>query len=91
MTNKPVMLITGTRKGIGKYLAEYYSKNEYLVIGCSRGEIDFELDNYQHFCLDISDESSVKKTFNTVRLGFFNASVTACLPIIKKVVFFMFF
>jgi len=41
MINKPVMIITGTRKGIGKYLAEYYSKNEFQVIGCSRGNIDF--------------------------------------------------
>ena len=67
MINKPVMLITGTRKGIGKYLAEYYSKNLYQVIGCSRGLIDYKLDNYQHFCLDISEESSVKKMFTEIR------------------------
>ena len=67
MINKPVMLITGTRKGIGKYLAEYYSKKLYQVIGCSRGLIDYKLDNYQHFCLDISEESSVKKMFTEIR------------------------
>ena len=67
MINKPVMLITGTRKGIGKYLAEYYSKNLYQVIGCSRGLIDYKLDNYQHFCLDVSEESSVKKMFTEIR------------------------
>ena len=67
MINKPVMLITGTRKGIGKYLAEYYSKKLYQVIGCSRGLIDYKLDNYQHFCLDVSEESSVKKMFTEIR------------------------
>ena len=67
MINKPVMLITGTRKGIGKYLAGYYSKNMYQVIGCSRGLIHYKLDNYQHFCLDISEESSVKKMFTEIR------------------------
>ena len=67
MINKPVMLITGARKGIGKYLAEYYSKNEYQVIGCSRGLIDFKLDNYLHFCLDVTEESSVKKMFTEIR------------------------
>ena len=67
MIKKPVMLITGTRKGIGKYLAEYYSKNLYQVIGCSRGLIDYKLDNYQHFCLDVSEESSVKKMFTEIR------------------------
>ena len=61
------MIITGTRKGIGKYLAEYYVKKEFIVIGCSRGDIDFKLDNYQHFCLDVSEESSVKKMFTEIR------------------------
>ena len=67
MIKKPVMLITGTRKGVGKYLAEYYSKNLYQVIGCSRGLIDYKLDNYQHFCLDVSEEFSVKKMFTEIR------------------------
>jgi len=67
MTDKPVMIITGTRKGIGKYLAEYYANKEFQVIGCSRGDVDFELDNYQHFCLDVSDELLVKNMFVDVR------------------------
>jgi len=67
MGNKKIMLITGTRKGIGKYLAEYYTGNGYQVIGCSRGVIDFKMDNYQHFRLDVSDELSVKKMFIEIR------------------------
>ena len=67
MDNKPVMVITGTRTGIGKHLAEYYVQNGFQVIGCSRGNIDFELDNYKHYYLDISDESSIKKIFNKIR------------------------
>ena len=65
--NKPVMIITGTRKGFGKYLAEYYAKKEFQVVGCSRADIDFELDNYQHYCLDVSDELSVKLMFTEIR------------------------
>jgi len=67
MIDKPVMIITGTRKGIGKYLAEYYAEKEYQVIGCSRGDVDYKLDNYQHFSLDVSDERSVKKMFTIIR------------------------
>lgn len=67
MSDKEVMVITGTKKGIGKYLAEYYANKGFQVVGCSRGEIDFELDNYLHFCLDVSDESSVKKMFTEIR------------------------
>jgi len=61
------MIITGTRKGIGKYLAEYYIQNGFSVIGCSRDNVDFELNNYQHYCLDVSDESLVKKMFKEIR------------------------
>ena len=67
MVDKSLMLITGTRKGIGKYLAEYYTNKGFQVIGCSRSDIDFELNNYQHFCLDISSESLVKKMFSEIR------------------------
>ncbi len=67
MSEKPVVVITGTRTGIGKFLAEYYVKKGFYVIGCSRKQVDFELKNYQHFYLDISDEPAVKKMYNQVR------------------------
>ena len=67
MIDKPVMIITGTRKGIGKYLAEYYAEKEYQVIGCSRGDVDYRSDNYRHFSLDVSDERGVKKMFSIIR------------------------
>ena len=70
MINKPVMIITGTRKGIGKYLAEYYALKGFQVIGCSRGNSDVELDNYQHFSLDVCDEKEVKKMFSNIRKTF---------------------
>ena len=59
--NKKVMVITGTRKGIGRYLTEYYLKKGMNVIGCSRSESDLVNKNYEHFCLDVSDEKAVKK------------------------------
>jgi 3-oxoacyl-[acyl-carrier protein] reductase len=62
-----VMLITGTRKGIGRYLAEYYVKKGYVVYGCSRSPIDYELNNYHHFCLDVTDERKVMHIFSQIR------------------------
>lgn len=56
-----VMVITGTRKGIGRYLSEYYLEKGMIVCGCSRGNSDLEHENYQHFCLDVADEKAVKK------------------------------
>ena len=61
------MIITGTSKGIGKNLAKYYLENGFIVIGCSRGDMDIQLNNYQHYCLDVSDESLVKKMFKEIR------------------------
>ncbi|MEK6730656.1 MAG: SDR family oxidoreductase [Pseudomonadota bacterium] len=62
-----VILITGARKGIGKYLAHYYSDKGHQVIGCSRKSVNVEFDNYQHFCLDVCDEKSVLNLFSEIR------------------------
>ena len=60
------MLITGTRKGIGRYLAEYYVEKGYNVVGCSRSPADYELENYQHYELDVADEKAVSKMVRAV-------------------------
>jgi len=56
-----LMVITGTRKGIGRYLAEYYLEKGFIVIGCSRSETDLKHKNYVHFYLDVADEIKLKK------------------------------
>jgi 3-oxoacyl-[acyl-carrier protein] reductase len=58
MDNK-VILITGSRTGIGRSLAEYYLKKGLNVAGCSRGENDLEHEKYIHFQLDVGDEKAV--------------------------------
>lgn len=67
MSDQKVMVITGTSRSIGKYLAEYYVQKGFQVIGCSRKSVDYELENYQHFCLDVSDEPKVKEMFSEIR------------------------
>jgi 3-oxoacyl-[acyl-carrier protein] reductase len=64
----PVTVITGTRKGIGKYLAEYYHNLGHFVIGCSRDQASIELPNYEHYCLDVSDEKLVIKMVRDIKL-----------------------
>jgi 3-oxoacyl-[acyl-carrier protein] reductase len=54
------MLITGTRKGIGRSLAEVYASRGAIVEGCSRGEAGFEAPSYTHTSVDVSDEKQVK-------------------------------
>jgi len=63
MDKKRVILITGTRKGIGNYLSQYYAGKGDLVIGCSRRPVESQFPNYHHFSLDVSDEKCVKELF----------------------------
>ncbi len=63
----PVTLITGTRKGIGRFLAEHYLARGHVVYGCSRGEPDWSADGYTHFIADVADEKQVKRVFSDIR------------------------
>ncbi len=83
MQNK-IMLITGTRKGIGKYLAEYYLEKGLTIIGCSRRESSIEHRNYKHYELDVADEKavinmvrSVKKEFGKIDILLNNAGAAS--------------
>jgi 3-oxoacyl-[acyl-carrier protein] reductase len=60
MTDKQVMLITGSRKGIGRQLAETYARRGFLVEGCSRGDAGWEAEGYTHANVDVTDEKAVR-------------------------------
>lgn len=61
------VIITGTSKGIGKFLAEYYLEKGDNVFGCSRGKSAIENKSYKHFSLNISNEKEVKDLFSQIR------------------------
>ena len=67
MAENRVVLITGTRKGIGRALVEHYAGGGFHVVGCSRSPFEGELPNYRHYCLDVSDELAVKRMFSEIR------------------------
>jgi len=60
MTEAPVVLITGARKGIGRYLAEHFLKQGLRVEGCSRTPPDWSAAGYTHHLADVADEAAVK-------------------------------
>ena len=67
MKELPVMIVTGTRRGIGHGIAKYFAGPDYQVIGCSRGEGPSDLPNYQHYQVDLTEEKEVRKFVRTVK------------------------
>ncbi|QNM91533.1 SDR family NAD(P)-dependent oxidoreductase [Aliarcobacter cryaerophilus] len=65
-----IIVITGTRKGIGKELSEYYLSIGNVVVGCSRGSSTVNHENYRHFELDVSDEKAVLEMIRTTKKEF---------------------
>lgn len=69
-----IVVITGTRKGIGEALAKHFLAKGYWVIGCSRSrsawtnEGDFP--KYQHYVADVSDGAAIQKMFAGIKAQF---------------------
>lgn len=61
-----VMIITGTRKGIGRYLVDYYLALGFTVVGCSRQKMEEEILGYEHYCLDVAHEEKVQTMIQEV-------------------------
>jgi 3-oxoacyl-[acyl-carrier protein] reductase len=57
---RQVALVTGSRKGIGRYLVEHLASKGMLVEGCSREPADWHHQDYQHHLADVADEAQVK-------------------------------
>lgn len=67
MTDREIVLITGTRKGIGRFLAEHFVKKGAVVEGCSRAPIDWTLPNYTHHIADVTNEAQGKAMLSSIR------------------------
>lgn len=61
------MVITGTRAGIGRGIAEHFVTAGYRVAGCSRGPASIESDCYEHAQVDVGDEQQVIAWIRDIR------------------------
>jgi len=85
-----VILITGTSRGIGKFLAQYYVDKGFMVAGCSRKKPEWTSTGaYEHFILDVSDERavvnmihSIQKKFGRLDALINNAGIASMNPIL---------
>lgn len=61
------VLITGNRKGIGRFLTEKFIDNGYFVIGCSRQSSDLVHDNYIHMICDVNNDNNIVELFRELK------------------------
>ncbi|GIV86241.1 MAG: oxidoreductase [Chloroflexus sp.] len=67
MTEQEVVLITGTSRGIGRFLVEHFLQRGALVEGCARSPVDWELPGYTHHQVDVSNEGQVKAMLSAIQ------------------------
>jgi 3-oxoacyl-[acyl-carrier protein] reductase len=72
------MVITGTRTGIGRGMAEHFVNKGYLVAGCSRGAATLEMEGYQHVQVDVCDERQVRQWIRSLQNGYRHIDVLVC-------------
>ena len=84
MYKDKVVLITGSSRGVGLMIAEYFLKNGAKVIGLSRGEnSNLNHNNYFHFSVDLGNpdgistcfRKEISKQFKTIDILINNAAV----------------
>ena len=60
-------LITGSRRGVGRLVAEHILRNGGRVAGFARGESTIDHPDYHHFQVDIGDPASVQQGFAALK------------------------
>lgn len=72
-----IILITGTRSGIGHSLATHFLARGHRVAGCSRKPAKIDHPDYRHFTADLTDTREVKSLYRAVReeYGYLDALV----------------
>ena len=78
MTKQPVIVITGTSRGIGLSMAQYFVEHEYRVAGCSRGPIVLSAENYMHSQVDVTDEKQVRSWVRSIKNHYGRIDILVC-------------
>jgi 3-oxoacyl-[acyl-carrier protein] reductase len=68
--DRPVTLVTGARKGLGRALAEHYVAAGHEVVGCSRKPAEWEHPQYRHLLADVAVDADMRRVVAEVRKAF---------------------
>ncbi len=67
MAEPRVVLVTGSRKGLGRALCEHFLARGDVVFGASRGPASLEHPAYRHRECDVTDEAGVRALCAAIR------------------------
>lgn len=65
-TNKTV-LVTGSRRGVGRIFCEHFLANGADVVGFARNEATIEHPNYTHMKVDLTNQNEIVDAFKSLR------------------------
>ena len=67
--NKNVIFISGASRGIGNSLAKYFAEKNYIVIGTSRSDFEFDIksESLIPIKLDITSREDIKKCYEDLK------------------------
>jgi 3-oxoacyl-[acyl-carrier protein] reductase len=61
-----IVLITGASRGVGWEIANYFLRNNAVVIGLSRGPSTIKSPDYYHYSVDLSKPDDIAATFKII-------------------------
>jgi 3-oxoacyl-[acyl-carrier protein] reductase len=67
VSDAPVALVTGSRTGLGKFIAQALAAKGYRVVGCSRHPAGWTAEGYEHIEADISQERCILDLLGHIR------------------------
>ena len=63
------VFISGASRGIGNSIAYHFAENDYVVVGTSRNEFEFDkkIKNLIHIKLDVTSREDIQNCFNDLK------------------------
>ncbi|WP_224273817.1 SDR family NAD(P)-dependent oxidoreductase [Streptomyces sp. LS1784] len=62
-----IIMITGTRTGVGRALAEHFLDSGHEVVGCGRKPATLDHPKYRHYQVDLTETDRTRAMFREVR------------------------